>query len=134
MQKMKIDDDHGCFVCGENNDYGLKLSFKNIDGKVVSEFTPSKTHQGYKDITHGGIITAVLDETMIQAAISKDIKPVTAEITVRFKAPLATGEKAVVEAEIRSKKPRFIEAYAKLYRKSDGSIIAEAFSKLIPSK
>lgn len=131
---MKLQDDNHCFACGRNNRCGLKLSFNYSNGRLTTEFIPSKIYQGYKDITHGGIITTVLDEAMIQAAIAEGIMAVTAEINVRFKRPLMVNEKAVAEAEIIRKSPRLIEARSRLLKESDGSVIAEAYAKLIPSK
>lgn len=134
MHSIKLEDDNYCFVCGRENPYGLKLSFNYSGGKLTSEFTPSKIHQGYRGITHGGIITTVLDEAMIQAAIAEGIKPVTAEINVRFKMPLMAGEETVVRAEITKRGAKLIEAYACLLKKEDGAIIAEAHAKLIQLK
>ncbi len=133
MEPVRLEDDKHCFACGKKNECGLKLSFNYSDGRIRSEFIPSKIYQGYKDITHGGIITTILDEAMIQAAIAEGIKPMTAEINVRFKKPLMVNEKAVVEAEIIKKGSRLIEAHARLLKQSDGSLIAEAQSKLIPA-
>lgn len=134
MDSIELADDGYCFACGKKNNYGLKLSFNYSDGRLTSEFTPSKIHQGYKDIIHGGIITTVLDEAMIQAAIARGINPVTAEINVRFKKPLMADEKTIVEAEIKRLGSRLIDAQARLLKYSDGSVIAEASAKLIPSK
>lgn len=131
---MKLEDDNYCFACGKKNHCGLKLSFSYSNGKLTFEFIPDKIYQGYKDIIHGGIITTVLDEAMIQAAIAEGIIPVTAEINVRFKKPLMANEKTIVEAEIIRKSSRLIEAQSSLLKKSDGTIIAEASAKLIPSK
>ena len=131
---MKLEDDNYCFACGRENHCGLKLSFNYSDGKLTTGFIPDRIYQGYKDITHGGVITTVLDEAMIQAAIAEGIMPVTAEINVRFKRPLMVNEKAVAEAEIIRKSPRLIEAQSRLLKASDGTIIAEAYAKLIPSK
>ncbi len=134
LPKMKLEDDNHCFACGRENHCGLKLSFTYSNGKITTEFIPSMIYQGYKDIAHGGIIATVLDEAMIQAAIAEGIMPVTAEINVRFKRPLMVNEKAVAEAEIIRKGPRLIEAQSRLLKTSDGTIIAEAYAKLIPSK
>lgn len=133
MEQFKLEDDSYCFACGKKNECGLKLSFRYSDGKLTSEFTPLKIHQGYKDITHGGIITTVLDEAMIQAAIAEGIMPVTAEITIRLKKPLIVGEPTIVEAEIKKKGLRLIEAQSRLLKKTDQSVIAEASAKLILS-
>lgn len=134
MEPIKLEDDNYCFACGKKNERGLKLSFNYSDGKLTAEFTPSKIYQGYKDIIHGGIITTVLDEAMIQAAIAEGISPVTAEINVRFKRPLMADEKTIVEAEIKKRGSKLIEAHALLLKQADGAVIAEAYAKLIPSK
>src|SRR5208337_3709417 len=128
---MQLEDNGKCFVCGKDNPCGLKLSFTLIDGKITSEFTPSALHQGYKDITHGGIITALLDEAMIQAALSEGVSPVTAEINVRFKKPLIAGERSHIEAEIVKKGARLIEARARLTSPATGDVIAEGHAKLL---
>ncbi|HEX8949465.1 MAG TPA: PaaI family thioesterase [Dissulfurispiraceae bacterium] len=128
---MKLGNNDHCFVCGTKNPGGLKLSFRYSDGKITSEFTPSREHQGYPGITHGGIISAVLDEAMIQVAIAEGINPVTAELRVRFRKTLETGRKAVVEAGMTRKSPRLFEAHSRLLDAGDGEVIAEATAKLI---
>jgi uncharacterized protein (TIGR00369 family) len=128
---MQLEDNGKCFVCGKNNPCGLKLSFTLIDGKITSEFTPSVLHQGYKDITHGGIITALLDEAMIQAALSEGVSPVTAEINVRFKKPLIAGDRSHIEAVIVKKGTRLIEARAQMTSPATGDVIAEGHAKLL---
>lgn len=134
MQNIELDDDKYCFACGRENPSGLKLSFTYADRKITAEFTPSKNHQGYKNITHGGIITTILDEAMIQAAIAEGVTPVTAEITIRFKKPLMADETVFVEAEIQKRGAKLIEGSARLYRKADAVLIAEANAKMIAAK
>ncbi len=131
---IKLEDDNYCFACGKKNHCGLKLSFCYSNGKLTSEFTPDKIYQGYKDIIHGGIIVTVLDEAMIQAAIAEGLMPITAEINIRFKKPLMSNEKTVVEAEITKRDSRLIEAQARLLKVADHTVIAEAQAKLIPIK
>lgn len=128
--ELRLQDDSRCFVCGKDNPYGLRLTFANTNGRVISEFTPSEIHQGYKDITHGGIISTVLDEAMIYAAVEDGVYPITAEITVRFKKPLFTGETVIIEAEVLKRSSRLITAFAKLTRKKDNCLIAEAHGKI----
>jgi uncharacterized protein (TIGR00369 family) len=129
---MKIIDEGGCFVCGKDNEHGLRLSFTTENGQTVSEFTLQKYFQGYQNIIHGGIIAAILDEAMIQAAMAEDLKPVTAEITVRFKHPLSACRPAIVEAELTQNGPRLIEARSRISDKTSGTLIAEATAKMIP--
>lgn len=128
--KNILEDDHYCFVCGEKNPSGLHLKFSIQEGKVFTEFTPQKIHQGYKDIIHGGLISTLLDEAMVKAALMQGISAVTAEITVRFKNPLMAGEKAIVESAIVKMNKKIIETSA-IMKKTDDTIIAEGHAKLL---
>jgi uncharacterized protein (TIGR00369 family) len=125
-----LEDDNHCFVCGEKNQNGLHLQFSIAEGKVLSEFVIQKTHQGYKDIVHGGIISTIIDEAMVKAAIMQGMPAVTVEIGIRFKNPLTVGEKAVVEAIITKMNKKIIETSASV-RKTDGTVIAEGRGKLL---
>ncbi len=130
-RSLKLEDDSFCFVCGRDNPCGLKLTLTNVNGKVVTEFTPVKVYQGYTGITHGGIISTVLDEAMIYAAMKDGEFPVTAELTIRFKKPLMTDETAIIEAEVIESTARLVIARSKLIRKQDGKLIAEGYAKLL---
>jgi uncharacterized protein (TIGR00369 family) len=128
--KHTLEDDHHCFVCGEENPSGLHLKFTLRDGKVKSEFVLQKIFQGYKDIVHGGIISAILDEAMVKAALMQGQQAVTAEITIRFKNPLLAGEKAFVEAYILRTNKKIIETTA-IIKKHDNTSVAEGHAKLL---
>lgn len=131
--KNNLEDDHYCFVCGEKNPSGLHLVFSLHDGKVTAEFFPEKIHQGYKDIVHGGIISALLDEAMVKVALMQKMPAITAELNVRFKNPLAVGDKAIVEATITKVSKRIIEV-AGIMKKIGNTLdtlIAEGNAKLL---
>ncbi len=127
-----IEDNNYCFVCGKQNPAGLGLSFSSSGDKVIAEFDLQKKFQGYKDIVHGGIVAAILDEAMIQAVRAKNMHAVTAELTVRFRAPLMAGEKVSVEARVLKVKKNLIEASA-VIRRHDSSVVAEGTAKLLAS-
>ncbi len=63
---------------------------------IKTEFTPRKEHQGYLGIVHGGIISTILDETMVKLAIEMKIPAVTAHMDIRLKKVLGVGEKITV--------------------------------------
>lgn len=127
---LPLEDDQYCFVCGEKNPAGLHLSFSLHDGKVTAEFVPQKVHQGYKGIVHGGIISALLDEAMVKAALLQGMPAVTAEISIRFKNPLLSGERVLVEASIVKMHRKIIETSA-VAKKTDNTVIAEGHAKLL---
>lgn len=130
MKKLALSDDGHCFACGRRNLSGLGLDFRHDAGRVTASFTPSKAHQGFKDIVHGGIITTVLDEAMMKAVLARGIEAVTAEITVRFKRPLHVGDLSTIEATITTMGHRLIRAAAQMKGPGDG-LIAEAEAKLL---
>ncbi len=117
-----------CFVCGDNNDIGLKLDFYEKDGKARAEFTPTKNFEGYKDILHGGILSTLLDEVMIKSILAKEIFTVTSQIEVKFKKPAVIGEKLIIEGGITGERGRLILAEGKVFRE-DGTVVAEAKGK-----
>ncbi|MEW6003056.1 MAG: PaaI family thioesterase [Nitrospirota bacterium] len=128
--KTNLEDDNYCFICGEKNPFGLKLRFSLHEGRATVEFTPEKPHQGYKDIVHGGIISALIDEAMVKALLLQGIPAITAEINVRFKNPLLIGESVLVEGTVIKINRRIAETYGTV-RKSDGTLIAEGNAKLL---
>lgn len=131
---MNLIDDKYCFVCGRNNDHGLKLEFDSSSGRTVSEFVLHKKFQGYENIVHGGIVAAILDEAAIHAAMSEGLSPVTAELTVRYKQPVIVDHPLLVEAELTRTGPRIIEASSRISDRTTGAVLAEATAKLIPLK
>jgi uncharacterized protein (TIGR00369 family) len=128
---LQLEDDRSCFVCGSNNPHGLQLTFRRDGEKVCSDFTPAKQFQGYKNILHGGIISAVLDEVIIQAATADGLSPVTAELRVRFKKPVLIDQPVTAEGEITKKSSRMVEGTGRLLDSTTGELLAEAEAKMI---
>ncbi len=132
---MELDDDKMCFVCGQDNHGGLRLVFSldRENKSLAADFTPAKTWQGYKDVVHGGIISAVLDEAMTKLAYSFGMNAVTGKLTVRFKKPLMVGENVRVTGRILKESGRTVEASAEAV-KDDGTVVAEAEGLLVKVK
>jgi len=84
-----------CFLCGQQNPVGLKLSFYE-DSKarqVRAEFSVPDEYQGYPGVVHGGIVAAVLDEISGRAVMldsSDDNMMATLRLTVRYRHPTPT--------------------------------------------
>ncbi|RME97113.1 MAG: PaaI family thioesterase [Chloroflexi bacterium] len=88
-----------CVVCGLKNPFGLHAHFYELDnGELLAIFHPKDEHQGYPGRMHGGMLTAILDETIGRAIMMKYDEPtwgVTMEFDIKFKKPVPT------DAEIR---------------------------------
>ncbi|UCE24600.1 MAG: PaaI family thioesterase, partial [Candidatus Zixiibacteriota bacterium] len=60
----------GCFICGQKSRVGLKARFFWDGEKAFCDITADEKYAGYKDIFHGGIAAALLDEVMIKALLA----------------------------------------------------------------
>lgn len=125
---MNLQDDGSCFACGMKNAEGLRIDWK-IEGKTThADFTPSKKHQGFVGMVHGGILATLLDEAMARLAWKIHGRAVAAELTVRYLRPARIGERLSIFGEILDDKRRLIQTRARIERK-DGTILATATGK-----
>lgn len=125
---MRLERDNYCFACGKANPRGLRLAIEVDREGARFEYTVPKELQGWPDVTHGGIISTMLDEVMVWAAAGREIHTVTAEMTVRFKQPLPTNRSIKVEGRIIEERKRLIRAEAKAF--DEKTVYAEASAKL----
>ena len=120
------DDDRYCIGCGENNPIGMKLNFDVSDGVITAKYTFPREFQGYKRVVHGGMISLLLDEIMVNLPLHNDkVLAVSAEIKVRFKKPLLIGEPVTAKAYYIKKKTKMFIVKGEVVRDSDGVLIAE---------
>ncbi|UCE41308.1 MAG: PaaI family thioesterase [Candidatus Aminicenantes bacterium] len=117
-----------CFVCGDKNKIGLKVAFFYENGKAKAQYTPTPEFEGYKDILHGGILSALLDEVMIYSIIAQGIITVTIQMEVKFKKPAKIGETLFLEGQVTEDKGKILLTQGKALNQ-DGTIIAEAKGK-----
>ncbi len=117
-----------CFICGDRNQAGVKAKFFVLDnGSVISEMVADERFQGYRDVLHGGIISAMLDEVMIKAVLAKGIFAVTAEMTIRFKRPVMTGQKIRFTGTIVDERRRITRTVGSAVNENDEEVaVAEA--------
>ena len=115
-----------CFVCGRDNPIGLHLHFYQDEREGVrASFTPQEQHQGFPGVMHGGLVTALLDETIGLTAIAQDFWCMTAKLDVRIRKPVPIGVPLEIKGEIVSMKSRLLEGRGEI-RLPDGSLAAEA--------
>ena len=127
---MQLSDEGMCFACGPNNPIGLKLQFEFEDGKYVARFTPKREHMGYSGITHGGIMSTLMDEAMARMVYAMGHWAVTADMQVRFKKPAPVGEELIVSGWLISERGRIINCAAEA-RNANGDLIIEATGKMM---
>lgn len=129
--KSKQPNSRMCFVCGLENDFGLKARFYSVaDKELVGLFIPSEEHQGYPGRLHGGIASTILDETIGRAFLieHQDSWWVTAELSVRFRKPIPLAETIRVVGRITGRRGRIFEGTGEILL-PDGTPAAMAKGK-----
>ena len=117
-----------CVVCGVYNDASLKSVFYELENDMIVGITqPKDIHQSYPNRMHGGMISALLDETLGRAAQigHPDLWAVTGELSVRFKKPVPLNEPVKCVAKITRDTSRgyFAEGFVE---DGKGNILATA--------
>lgn len=122
-----------CLVCGLKNDLGLRASFYELDNnELLAVFTPRTAHQSYPDRLHGGIASAILDETIGRAIMIAHPEQfgVTVEIAVRYRKQIPLDRQLRVVGRITRDSHRFFEGSGEILSE-DGTVAAEATGRYL---
>ena len=122
--------DNYCFVCGAENENGLRLEIVKTENGVKSKVILPKWTQGYNRIVHGGIVSTILDEMAAWATISKGYKSVTVDLKVRLKKAMFVEREYLAIGQISSVKNRVVLVRAEIRDKED-TLVAQAEVKLL---
>lgn len=116
-----------CFACGDRNGHGLHMRFER-DGEnaVRCTYVPKPEDQGFPGVLHGGIVAALLDESMAWAMWAWDrALGVTAKMETRYRGPARLDGPLVVRARVESVRGRRVEVRAHI-EDAQSVTIAEA--------
>lgn len=117
-----------CMVCGRDNPWSLKARFLELEGdELLGIFQPLEEHQSYPGRLHGGISSAVLDETIGRAITMTDPDAwgVTVELSVRFRKPVPLDSEICAIGRITSDRGRLFEGTGEIVL-ADGTVAVEA--------
>lgn len=128
-----------CFVCGVENPCGLHIRFFN-DGyqQVAARVTLGEQYQSYPGMAHGGILAAVLDETMGRALLADGQADTverarfmfTAKMEIRYRRPVPLGEEFTVRGRVEQDRGRMALVGGEIVL-ADGSVAVEASATLV---
>lgn len=122
-----------CMVCGQQNNFGLKASFYELENEsIVALFTPLQEHQSYPGRLHGGVAGAILDETIGRAIFIKDesVWGVTVELNLKYHKPIPLDQELRVVGRITRDTRRIFEGEGEILL-SNGDIAVSATGKYV---
>jgi acyl-coenzyme A thioesterase PaaI-like protein len=117
---------HACFGCGDQNEIGLQLRIHHVSGGCWAELEIPDRFQGWEGVSHGGIVSTILDEVMTWSLIERDLWGVTARLTVEFKRPVLIGRRIRAEGRLVDVRRRVVTASARLLEVESGLELASA--------
>jgi uncharacterized protein (TIGR00369 family) len=119
-----------CIICGRENEVGLGLAYWAGDGSSRAEWEVAPQFCGIPGYLHGGLILALLDDAMWYAAYGDGGFTMTAEATVRYRAPVRAGQRVGIAGRVVSHTGRLWRLAAEL-READGAVLATAEGKFL---
>ncbi len=121
-----------CFVCGTQNPHGLRAEFFDDGHAVWTEVTPLEHHQGWPGVLHGGITSALLDETIGRVAFLHDRWVQTAKLELRFVRPAPLGKALRAQGELVRNHRRLMEMRGELVVVETAEVVAQATGTFVP--
>ncbi|MCC6354411.1 MAG: PaaI family thioesterase [Verrucomicrobiae bacterium] len=121
-----------CVVCSPANPMGLGQEFSlRADGGVEGTFAARDVFEGYSGLLHGGVTAALLDGAMTNCLFARGVEALTAELTVRYRGPIALLGEIAVRAWLTASRGRLRLLRAEL-RQGD-RLKATAVGKFVES-
>lgn len=97
---------------------------------MTATWTPKPEWEGFRGIVHGGIVSTVLDEAMSKAVAATGTEALTAQLRVRYRHHVTTGNVFQIRGWIVKRNRRLIETEATLTA-PDGTEHAHAWASFL---
>ncbi len=119
---------HGsCVACGENNPAGLRLRFRRqADGSVRAATFCRGALTGYDGLLHGGVAALMLDSAMAHCLFGHGVTAYTAELKLKYKAPVRIGRAAELRASLEKDHDPLYLTRGELLQDGEVKVSAEA--------
>lgn len=130
----------GCFVCGHDNPHGLRIQFYAVGETVRVDLRFDEHFNSYMNITHGGVLSAILDEAMGWAAFifsDSDKFLFTRELSVTYKKNVPTRTPLLLSTEFVGMERGGLASTKGKITDMDGKIMTTAkgmFFPVLPEK
>ncbi len=88
----------------------LQLVFTSYGNKILADFTLDERFQGFPGVAHGGILAAILDETLGRVTVPDRRWVMTAKLDLRYRRPAPIRVPLRVSAETVDSRERLVRA------------------------
>jgi uncharacterized protein (TIGR00369 family) len=89
-----------CVVCSQRHPLGLHTAYRAVSEHAVeARFSCGKSYEGYRNVLHGGIVSALLDGAMANCIFAKGLEAYTVDLRIRFRTPVEVGVDATIRGE-----------------------------------
>ena len=121
-----------CFGCGGDNAGGMKLTFEqdNVKRRIVGRFVLGERYQGGGGFAHGGIIALLLDEAMGKLCRFREVRAVTAELSVEYLKPVSVDKEIIVEGHEARQEGRNLFLVGEI-RNEAGEVLARGQGRFV---
>ncbi len=121
-----------CFGCGGDNAGGMKLTFEqdNVKRRIVGRFVLGERYQGGGGFAHGGIIALLLDEAMGKLCRFREVRAVTAELSVEYLKPVSVDKEIIVEGHEARQEGRNLFLVGEI-RNEAGEVLARGHGRFV---
>jgi acyl-CoA thioesterase FadM len=121
-----------CFACGTENPIGLNMQFYRLGETICSEITLGRQYEGWENLAHGGIISALLDEVMSWTILYfKRVLFVTRKMEVKYLRPILIGTPVTIVGRLMDgSEPPKIKARAEI-RDNDGNVLTKGTGEFV---
>ena len=128
---MEVLFDGHCFGCGPLNADGLRMVFTPGPDGSVAEYAVADRFQSWAGMTHGGVVSLMLDEAVGWAAWHAGHPGVTGRLAVSFRRPLRLRERVRVVGQVERVRRSLVYCNAFVDSLEDGDRIADATATLM---
>ena len=121
-----------CFGCGGDNAGGMKLTFEqdNVNRRIVGRFVLGERYEGGGGFAHGGIIAVLLDEAMGKVCRFREVRAVTAELSVEYLKPVSVDKEIIVEGHEARQEGRNLFLVGEI-RNEAGEVLARGQGRFV---
>lgn len=122
-----------CFLCGRQNDIGLKMTWYHDDDQIRTTVTVPEHFNGYPEVVHGGIVAAILDETAGRAVLingNHETLMVTLKLEVTYRRPTPTNTPLTAVGWVLRQSRKRARVAGEL-RLPDGTVTAECTAVVV---